>query len=743
MATIKDVAQEAGVSIATVSNYINKTKPIGREKADRIAEAIAHLGYVPNQMARSLRHRSGNHIGVVLPNMQDQYYIQILEGIEQYFNAHNYFVSLGVSGESAEQEKKYIAHFLENQAAGIICVPCATRSGSFYHDFTDKTGVPFVCIDRKVEGIEAPFLCFDNRKTMSQLTEACLQSGRRKIVLLCGPDAYTCEQEAELGFWEALGEQKSCGEVLHTALNKEAAFRAMLLYLQRARPDAVLATSKPVATGVLESLSVVGLSPAKDVMVGTFGEDNWSRQHDRPDVLYTARQAITMGKEAGKTLLSLIRKPKEPQQDLVLQDVWNSPVQNSAIIPQVQVSSHAPLKALMVANQQVELFSGLIPHFTNHTGIQIEIIPMQEQALLARLKEPEVSADIIMFDLPWLYSLADSGILADISHFMKDFDESIYLNHCLDYYGKFRGAYYGLPYTYAPQILFYRRDLFSSPGLKKQYFSLYHEELRPPKSWSEFNRIAAFFDKKENPSSPVQYGTLLPTAYKECLLPEVYMRMYAYGGEVYNSRFQVNFGTPQTVKALSALAALSDQIGSAGYHVTDRDAAEAFLGGKTAMQITYPSYLSDAADIRRGLETGTIGFTHIPGKCPILGGWSLGVAANSRRKEEAFTFIKWACGEYMANYSAILAGQSAISSSFENNELISLYPWLPLYRDTYESAEPILPPHKPGREIIPQEAVDEVIAEGIYRLLREGASPTKVAGDIHEALADLFRSYRY
>ena len=97
----------------------------------------------------------------------------------------------------------------------------------------------------------------------------------------------------------------------------------------------------------------------------------------------------------------------------------------------------------------------------------------------------------------------------------------------------------------------------------------------------------------------------------------------------------------------------------------------------------------------------------------------------------------------MANYSAILAGQSAIRSSFENNELISLYPWLPLYRDMYLSAEPILPPHKPGREIIPQEAVDGIIAKGVYRLLDEEITPTAVADEIQEALSALFRQYRY
>ncbi|MBQ2696455.1 MAG: extracellular solute-binding protein [Clostridia bacterium] len=743
MATIRDVAKAAGVSIATVSNYINKTKPIGREKAEKIATAISQLGYVPNQMARTLRRRSGNHVGVILPNIQDQYYVQILQGIEQYFHARNYFVSLGISGDHAEQEKQYFHHFLENQAAGIICVSCMPKKQEFFKETVEKSGVPLVCLDRRIEGADVDLLRFDNQKTMFQLTQDYLNKNCRRLALLCGPEDFSCEKEAELGFREALGEATGAEfEVLHTALNKEAAFRVMLLYLQRAKPDAVLATSKPVAAGILESLMLVGLSPGTDVFVGALGEDNWTREHDRPDILYTARQAITMGIAAGEQLFEKIKHPQKPPKELVFEDVWRYRQQGTASVPvSKKVKQNKTLRVLMLNTQQVELFSGLMPHFVNQTGIQTEILRVGEHEILSHIAKRQ--ADVTMFDMPWLYSLAQSGVLADISCYMQDFDESIYLHQCLEHYGKFNGKYYGLPFNYAPQMLFYRRDLFEDPVIGKQYFQQYNEGLRPPKTWSEFNRVAKFFDKKLNPSSPVTYGTVVPTAYKECLLPEVYMRMRAYGGEIYNSRFSVNFGTDKTVKALSSLADLCRETGAASKKMTDRDVAEAFLRGESAMQITYPSHLSDAVDVHRWLQRGMLGFAHVPGKCPILGGWSLGVLENSTQKDEAFSFIKWACGAYMANYSAILAGQSAISASFDNNELISLYPWLPLYRDMYPFSEPILPPHKPGREIIPQEAVDNLVAEGVYELLEQKKPPAEATAGIHQALEALFKKYRY
>lgn len=739
MATIRDVAEAAGVSVATVSNYINKTKPIRRDKAERIAAAIHTLGYVPNLMARTLRRRAGSVIGVLLPNVQDQYYVQILQGIEQYCNGRNYFVSLGISGESAEQEKKYLAHFSENQAAGMICVSCLPQKPDTLRQIA-AGGTPLVCIDRRPEGVSAGFLHFDNQKTMMQLTKNCISRGCKHILLVCGPSAYSCEQEAEAGFNKALTEHPACsGTVLHTALNKEAAFRAMLLYLQKARPDAVLATAKSVAAAVLESLMLAGLSPSADVFVGALGEDNWDRQSDRPDVLYTARQAITLGKAAAAQLFEQMENPGLPPREQMFEDVW---LRKPHTALTVVSGKNRRLTALMLDTRQVELFSGLVPYFEQFSGVKTEIIRVPEHEMLAAIQNPNQTADVAMFDLPWLYSLAKSGVLADISGYMEQFDESIYLHNCLEHYGKFGGGYYGLPFTYAPQMLFYRRDLFENPALCKQYFSLYNEELRPPKSWSAFNRIAAFFDRQNRAASPVLYGTVIPTAYKECLLPEVYMRMRAYGGEVYNSRFQVHFNTPQTVKALGSLAALAASCPGAAQNITDRDAARIFLEGSTAMQITYPSFVSDTAALS-GAGGGVLGFAHIPGKCPVLGGWSLGILQNAKQKDAAFDFITWACGAEMANYSAILAGQSAISASFENNELISLYPWLPLYRDMYAYAEPILPPHKPGRAIIPQEAVDSLVSGGVYALLNKQKTPEEAAESIGLALSELFKRYRY
>ena len=90
MATIKDVAQMAGVSIATVSNYINHTKPVSKEVSARIQNAINVLQYSQNLSARSLKSNTYSDIGIILPNFDDSYYVQIFQGIESVFQNSGY-----------------------------------------------------------------------------------------------------------------------------------------------------------------------------------------------------------------------------------------------------------------------------------------------------------------------------------------------------------------------------------------------------------------------------------------------------------------------------------------------------------------------------------------------------------------------------------------------------------------------------------------------------------------------------
>ena len=102
MATIRDVAEKAGVSIATVSNYLNGTKPVSPASAQKISQAVQELQYTANAAAKGLRAQKSHEIGVILPNFDDPYYVQIFQGIEKAFSGSSYFLSIAFSSRPGD-----------------------------------------------------------------------------------------------------------------------------------------------------------------------------------------------------------------------------------------------------------------------------------------------------------------------------------------------------------------------------------------------------------------------------------------------------------------------------------------------------------------------------------------------------------------------------------------------------------------------------------------------------------------
>lgn len=748
MVTMKDVAKEAGVSVATVSNYINNTKSVSASRGNRIADAIEKLHYVPNYMAKSLKSNCNNNVGIILPNISDNYYVQLLQGIESFFAEKNVYINLGITRDLPEMEEKYVQNFLQRKVAGLILVSSQPENKEFFENIR-KMGTAIACIDRDIGDTEVNFLTFQNRDTLQRLTESFLRKGKRNITLITGPLNYSCEYEAREGYiaaFQHFGRVAQEDKMLQTHLSKEAAFRTAMLHLQNGRPDVIITTSKLVTLGIMESLAITGYRVPEDVMVATLGEDNWNKFHDFENIIATARQPLQLGNKAAQLLYSQMMSPKMVEaQTEIMEDKYDAAKDIIRLDP-VCKKFRKELKVLLLDTLQTDLFMGLIQHFKNKFQIDIKVEKIPQHNLLFELYRKQKQCDVMMFDMPWLYSLAKDEVISDITPYLesKNFAADIYLDGCLDYFGKFGDRYYGLPFMYAPQVLFYRKDLFSDRILQNEYMKLYHGKLRSPRTWTEFNTICEFFTKQYNPISPTDYGTAIPAAYEECLMPEIYMRMRAYGGEVYDENFQVAIQSPQTKKAYSSFMELL-RFTSPNYRtLNDLAVVDEFLNGKIAMLVTYPSFIADINNLQSRCLVGQVGFANIPGKCPLLGGWSLGISNDSKNKDEAFAFIHWACGEEIANYSTIMAGQSAITKTFDNNELISLYPWLPLYKDTYKTAEPVIPPYRKDNEIIPQDKIDNIIARWIYEMMDDPTVSIDTAiQKTQNELLRLFYQYGY
>lgn len=754
MVNIKDVAATANVSIATVSNYINKTKPVSTRTEQRIKQAIELLNYTPNIFAKSLKSNIYNDVGVILPNLNDSYYSQIFQGIEQALQNSKYFLNLAFSYDIPDIERNIVNNFLKKNICGLILVTCITDDWRYYYEHFTSKDKPLVLIDRRINNYDCNFVSFNNRKTLYNLVQYLLTDNRKSIQLFTGPKAFYCENECIEGYMEAFNQAGLAvdkSKIITDVLNKEKAFQQTINLLKSSRPDVIITTSELSTMGIIEALTLLGYNK-EEIPVITLGEEHWNRYTHTFASISTVRPAIQMGETAANLLKNQIQSPKTHEKSVVILDDritdFSLLSQNQKVVPAKRTLTKE-INILLLETPQTSAIQGFLPNFENLTGIRanVEILPHRYlfDRILSEYYSDEKQSDVYMFDIPWLYYLASSGILADITEFIKDssFDESIFLPDCFKFYSEFEGKYYGLPFMYAPQILYYRKDLFENRVLGAEYDKLFHSKLVPPRTWKEFTAVAEFFTNCTSPENLVKYGTSIPAAYKECMVPEIFMRLFSYGGRIFDKQFNVEFDTPQTLKAYVNFKSTFKYAKPDYKTATDISVVSDFVNGDTAMLITYPSFLTNITDLRTISLTGGIGYSLIPGRTPILGGWSIGINSRSNKKDDALKFIKWIATEENANYFTLLGGQPAINSIFTNDELITLYPWLPLYHSAYKYTVPVVPPYKTGRQIISQDKIDEIIYKHAFDLIDDVTDVSTTIMKTHEDLNVLFRNYNY
>lgn len=756
MATIKDVAQMAGVSIATVSNYLNHTKPVSKEISKKIQYAVDKLHYAQNQNARNLKAQINTDIGIILPNLNDSYYVQLFQGIKSYFQNMDYYLNLAFSENIPEFERSIVKNLLKKQLCGLFLVSCQPDNWKFYYDNITSKNIPLVLIDRNIHSLDANFVSFNNRVLIRDMAEHLLNSGFKNIYLMTGPENFDSENECIRGFCDAFskhGDSPAPSCFLKTDMSKEDAFRKTIHLLKEQQPEAFIATSESLSSGIIEGITILGYS-INDIPVFTLGEEHWNLQTHSFATTAIVRPAIKLGHTASKLLMEQLKSPLTKETERIVLSGCRSRVSPQKLeilakkhsLASAYKGKKSPQKTiniLMLDTPQVHSHIGLLHNFENRTGISVNVTIQPHhrlyETILKNHRSETLSAyDVIMYDIPWMTSLASENILEDITPKMSSIDTDIFLPGCLKYYSFFNGHYYGIPFMYAPQVLYYRKDLFEDFNLKAKYERENNISLRPPATLKEFNTICDFFTTK---TDVVPYGTSIPTAYSECLTPEIYMRLRAFGGTIFNSNGQVCLDTAQSLKAYINFIRSIKSAKPDYRTATDVSVVQDFLSGETAMLISYPPFFTDITDFRKNSIIGSIGYHLIPGRAPLLGGWSLGISSRSSHKDEAFEFLKWTCDEQITNYSTLLGGLPATNSTYLNDELAELYPWLPLYHDIYKYTKPTTPPKLSNNKVVPQYEIDEIVCRWIYKLFEGELEVQEAIAKTHEELETLVEHY--
>jgi multiple sugar transport system substrate-binding protein len=755
MPTMKDVANLAAVSVATVSNFLNGTKSVKPDTRRKIQEAIERLNFHPNLSARNLKTNSSSEIGVILPNTLDSYYSYVLQGVEKVFQDSIYNLNIAFSNDIPERELNLLNKLLRKNIKGLIIFTCQPERLNYFRENFMVQNIPVVFLERNVAGLETNFICFDNRKTICHLTTKLLADGFDKIGLIIGPGEFFSESECLAGFKQAFLHHETGFDpqwISFTNFSKEDAFRSAISMLQNYGLKAVVASSESIAKGVLEAAQIRGIEIPEELLILSLGQECWNSYSSSLGTMVTRRPALNMGEEAARLLQKNISSPiLFEKQRIVLEDkILEQDLDFNRRRKPARSNIHkGSLKVLMLESPSTLSFKGLLPHFTNQAGVEVEIKTWPQPYILNRIvsnaEQGEDDIDVYMFDIPWLPYLAANKYLMNLAGLMEnaDFNKDIFIPGCLKYFGEFQGGYYGLPFLYGPQLLFYRKDLFHDPLLKKEFEKRYQTQLRPPRTWLEFNAVAEFFTKTANPDSPVEYGTGIAAGFPEIIVPEFLPRFWAYKGQIFNHENRVVLNSPESVKALTNFGNTFKYTHPDTLHFDIEKTVADFYEGNTAMLICYVSYTTDINNRFKSKIVGKIGYDLIPGRAPVMAGWSLGIGPNCKNPALAFEFINWACGSDICNHYTILDGQSTLVDVYKNDELLKLYPWLSLVLESFKYCRPRRGPYAPEGRIIPQNDLELIVAKAIYGVVKNKLPVEEALAKAQIEMESLFEEYGY
>lgn len=758
MATLKDVAKDAGVSIATVSCCLSGSKPVKPETRMRIMDSIEKLKYIPNSSARNLKSSVSRTIGIVLTDIDNLYHAEVFKGISSFFQNENYSVSVAFSNSSPDIECEIIENFVSLNVAGLLIVTCQPQNTEFFRSRILSYDIPTVFVERQPLDLFVSFIGFDNYKTTYRLTEMLLDKGYRHIALACGPFHFSSERECLNGYRDALLHRNQTLRrelICNCNMSREDAFRSILTNVNRRKIDAVIATSDNIASGAMEALSICGLKIPDNLTLIVFSEETWNTRCRVQNVFYTSRTAFQLGSAAARLLLDNIRSPLlfEPKTVISHDGLFNSSFEIpdvSALRPRIsQNHCHAPhLKVLMV-NLPTAYSVQLLSHtFTKQTGIEVDIDFLPQDQILERISSTidsvETVYDLYMYDIPWINYMVQNSLLADITDYVMgdSFDRSCFfpdnLNNCC-----YADRYYGIPIIGGAQIIFYRKDLFENHTIAKNFKKQYHLSLRPPKTWTEFNGICRYFTREYNPSSPTPFGTSFAGITAEELVPEILIRLWAYGGTLFDPYNRPCLNTVENAKAFESILETLHYTKASPFETSINQTIEEFSKGETSMLITYTEY---AAQINKSIHNniiGRVGYEMVPGRRPASVGWNFGMNPHTQKKDLAFQYFNWLCGKDISFYMTILDGQSPVIAPYRSQELRKLYPWLAFTEKSFGCAQKRIGPHKKNTLIIPQNKIERILCNVMKDILQNHMTIQEALNKNQEQMKHLFSSYGY
>jgi LacI family transcriptional regulator len=310
---LKDIANELGVSVVTVSRALRDRPDIAKETKARILERVKQLNYRPNLTARSLVTGRSSLIGLVVPDLIHPFFGEIAKGLSAALREQGYYVIVASSESDPRLEQEEIEHMLAHRLDCLVLASCQESSDSLHR--IGDAGVPLVLIDRRFRGFDSNFVGINDYKVGELATEHLIAQGCKHIAHLRGPATSVGSGRAD-GYRDTLERHGiamrdeyviTCGDASESD-GETRGKRAMeaILALKR-RPDGLFCFNDTVAVGAMFKAFESGLSVPKDLAIVGCGNFHYSSKLQVP-LTSVDQRAQEIGERAARMIATLLDK---------------------------------------------------------------------------------------------------------------------------------------------------------------------------------------------------------------------------------------------------------------------------------------------------------------------------------------------------------------------------------------------------------------------------------------------------
>lgn len=310
---MKDVAKEADVSVSTVSRVLNEGNYVTEITKKKVNEAVEKLNYRPNVIARGLRTQKTNSVGLILPDITNQFFSKLAKAIEEILHQNNMNLLLCNSNEDPKTEKKYIEALIDKSVDGLIFI------GSGLDENTElfPQDTPVVFIDRKPNSKSKIFFISSENEIGGYIaTKHLIENGCRNILMLKDEKLVSPMNDRMAGYKRALKDYNIKFDkkfIIESKVELEEIHEKLLKTHNNFKFDGIFAGADRLAIGAIKTLTKLGYKIPNDVQIVGFDNIPFSKYYN-PSITTVAQQIDQIGEKSVEIILNLINNKKNVSQ---------------------------------------------------------------------------------------------------------------------------------------------------------------------------------------------------------------------------------------------------------------------------------------------------------------------------------------------------------------------------------------------------------------------------------------------